>query len=376
MLNLKRGFNDSSDVKTAVNSVISEINQNDVKLVIFFSSPKYDFSEVSKLMNESFKSAEVIGCTTAGEIGPKGFTQGSLVAMSIAADDFEVSTAIIKDIKTRAMFGKSDIMKAFNKTGLDINDPNVNKKGFGILLVDGLLAAEEKVLSVLNSALKDFTIVGGSAADDLKLKEVFVSSNGEVYKNAALVTFVKTSKKFFAYKENIYAPTDKELTITKSDLESRIVYEINNMPAADAYAKALGIPREKLTEECFFSNPVGRQFGNSIWIASPWQLLDNGAIQFYAQVMPNTVVKILKPVNTVEEARNTVKAVKAAVPNVKGIIGFNCLTRYMQFKGENTCGPIYNELSNLGQVIGFVSYGEQFGGQQVNQTLTLIALGE
>jgi hypothetical protein len=96
VLNLKRGFSRSSDTKEAVNQVVSSINQSDAKLVIFFASSKYDFALVSKAMKEAFKSAEVIGCTTAGEVGPQGFTEGTLVAMSIAADDFTPATAVIK----------------------------------------------------------------------------------------------------------------------------------------------------------------------------------------------------------------------------------------------------------------------------------------
>lgn len=376
MLNLKRGVSKSSDTREAVENVVLSIKQNDVKLVIFFVSPKYNFALASKLMKEAFQSAEVMGCTTAGELGPQGFTEETLVAMSIAADDFTVATAVMKDIKTKAMLAKNDILEAFQKTGMDLHDPNLNDKGFGILLVDGLQATEEKVLSTINAILNNFNIVGGTASDGMDFKKVYVSANGEVFENAAVITFVKTSKKFHIYKENIYTPTDVEFKVTKVNLETRTVYEFNGKPAAEEYAKALGVPVGELSFKHFMSNPVGRQFGNSIWITSPFQVLEGGAIQFYAQIMPNSIVKVLKPVDTVAEARKTVENIKANLPNVKGIIGFNCLLRYLQFKEENSCGPIYNELSKLGEVIGFNCYGEQCGKQHVNQTLTLIAFGE
>lgn len=374
MLNLKRGFSKSADTKEAVNSVVSSISQSDIKFVIFFASSKYDFTLVSKSMKEAFKSAEVIGCTTAGEIGSQGFTEGTLVAMSIAADDFTPATAVIKDIKKRAMLGKNEVINAFNKTGMDINDVAVNKKGFGILLIDGMQAAEEKVMSVFSLIFKEFPILGGSAGDDLKFKETFVSANGEVYSNAAVVTFIKTGKKFYPYKENIYAPTEKELKVTKVDLESRTVFEFNNLPAIQEYAAALNVPKDKL-QSCFMSSPLGRQFSDSIWITSPYRIEGDG-IQFYAQLMQNSVVRVLKAIDPVEEARKTVEKIKENVPNVKGIIAFNCILRYLQFKSQNVCSPVYNELSKLGEVIGFSTYGEQYYKHHVNQTLTLIALGE
>lgn len=374
MLNLKRGFSRSSDSKEAVDAVVSSINQSDVKFVIFFASSKYDFALVSKSMKEAFKSAEVIGCTTAGEIGPQGFVDGTLVAMSIAADDFTPSTAVIKDIKQRAMLSKNEVINAFTKTGMDVNDPNVSKKGFGIVLIDGLQAAEEKVMSVFSLVFKEFPILGGSAGDDLKFKETFVSANGEVYTNAAVVTFIKTNKKIYPYKENIYVPTEKELKVTKVDLEGRVVYEFNNAPAVDEYAAALDVTKDKVPA-CFNSHPLGRQFADNIWIASPYQIVDEG-MRFYAQIMPNSVVKLLKAIDPVSEAKRTVENIKANLPGVKGIIGFNCILRYLQFKDENICGPVYNELSKLGEVIGFSTYGEQYFKYQVSQTLTLVALGE
>ena len=376
MLSLKRGISKSNDTKGAVDGVVSSIKQNNVKLVMFFASPKYDFALISKFMKEAFESAEVIGCTTAGEIGPQGFSEETLVAMSIAADDFTVATAVMKDIKTKAILSKNDIMGAFKKTGMDLNDPHLKEKGFGILLIDGLQAAEEKVLTVINSIFNDFNIVGGSAADGMNFKKVYVSVNGEVFENAAVVTFVKTSNKFQIYKENIYIPTDIEFKATKVDMETRIVYEFNGRPAAEEYAKALGLPVSELTSKNFSSNPVGRQFGDSIWITSPFQILEGGAIQFYAQIMPNSIVKMLKPVETIEEAKRTAEFIKTKLPSVKGVISFNCVARYLQFKGEHSLGPIYNELSKLGEVIGFNCYGEQYGKQHINQTLTLIALGE
>ena len=375
MINVKRGFSDLSDSKQAIESVISSIKQSDTKLVMFFASAKYDFELVSKTINAEFLSAEVIGCTTAGEIGPKGFSENSIVAMSIAADDFTPATAVIKDVDFRAMLSKNDILNAISKTGMDVNSPNFKEQGFGIMLIDGMKATEEKMLSGLNSIFDDFTIVGGSAGDDGKFQKVYVSANGEVLTNAAVITFIKTSKKFAIYKENIYVPTDIEFKVTKCDMPKRTVYEFNGRPAADVYAEALGIKREDISKN-FQSNPIGRQFGDSIWIASPFQVLDDGSIQFFSQIMPNATVKLLKPINSVEEAKKSVREIKSKVPNPKAVIGFNCILRYMQFKQEGSCPSIYNELSNLGEVIGFNCYGEQYGKYHVNQTFTLITIGE
>ena len=55
-----------------------------------FSSKKYDIKESHK-SSKYLPEIDVVGCTTAGELSNQGFTEGSISALSIAADDFEVA---------------------------------------------------------------------------------------------------------------------------------------------------------------------------------------------------------------------------------------------------------------------------------------------
>ncbi|AOY76307.1 FIST signal transduction protein [Clostridium formicaceticum] len=377
MLEIQQGFSSNPDMASAIKEVVHQIQQDEVKFVIFFSSTKYDFQQVSKEINAAFEGAEVIGSTSAGEIGKHGFSNHSLVAMSISSKDWIASTVIIENIHSKPMLYRKNVIQAFEKTGLNRNDPALHQKSFGILLVDGLQAAEEMVLSVIHSIFEtdQFPLVGGSAGDDLKFAETYVSANGKVYNDAAVLTFVKTSHPFCTYRENIFEPTEHTLLITKADIRGRIVYEMNGMPAAEAYASKLGIPTANLAEK-METYPIGRMYAKKVWISTPFKILDKGAIQFYSQIFPNTMVSILKPIDPVLVARETVKNIKAQLPGVKGVIGFNCIVRLLQFQKEKACEKVYQELSDLGEVVGFTTYGEQYGKVHINQTLTMLAIGE
>ncbi|MDQ0872682.1 hypothetical protein QFZ77_001341 [Paenibacillus sp. V4I3] len=119
--------------------------------------------------------------------------------------------------------------------GLALYDNNT----FGILLVDGLRKAEEKVLSVIQSLFpnKDFPLIGGSAGDNGKFG-MMLSCNGSLYSNAAILTIVKTKHPFYLYRENIFVPKGESLTVTKADIRERKIYENNHAPAADYYDQA------------------------------------------------------------------------------------------------------------------------------------------
>ncbi len=372
MLNIKNTNASGPDASSVVEKAVNSIKQDETKLVIFFASTKYDFNEVSKLFKDNFQDIDVIGCTTAGEIGPDGFVEGNISAISIAADDFETSTYVMKNIKTKSMMARNDLIKTAEKIGIKTSD---SENGFIITLIDGMQASEEKVMNAIASSFTNFPLVGGSAGDDLNFQQTFVSANGDVYTDAAVITFVRTSKKFFLYKENIYVPTDIEFKVTGIDISRRAITELNGKPAAEEYAKALGVSVEDLPNH-FMRNPLGRVILDNIFITAPREIIDNNGIAFYSLTLKDTIVKLLKPINAVEEARKTVQAIKQNLPDCKGVILFNCILRYLQFKNENICKEVSDEFAGCGSICGFSTYGEQLNNLQVSQTLTLIAFGE
>lgn len=372
MLRVKSGNVSGEDLVKIVNELAETIDLAGAKLVIFFTSKKYDIEQVGKILKQRFPMAEVIGCTTAGEISNHGFTEDSISAMCIASDDFQVSTFVMEDIKTKAVLARNGLLEAGGKLGFNQD----SKEGFIISLIDCVPKVEERVLTTINHTFPNLKLVGASAADS---DAAFLSVNGEVFTNAAIVCFVKTNEKFFIYKENIFIPTETELVVTEADANERIIWELNGKPAIEEYARVVGVSVEdflKNHKEIFFTNPLGRIFGSEVWIAAPFSIVDGKGIGCTALVMKNTTVKLLKPVDVITEAQKTVATIKQNIPNCKGLILFNCLLRYMQFKQEGVCPQLTNEYVKCGQICGFNTYGEQINKFNVNQTLTLIAFGE
>lgn len=377
MLNVSQGYSSRQDTVEAANEVIKQIQQQAANYVLFFAGNNYDFEVLTVKMKEAFPNAEVVGCTTAGEISKNCLTKNSVSAMSIASNDFKTATAIIKDISTAPVLYRDELIKAFEKTGSRLQDASNIKNMFCFTLMDGLSAGEEKALSVINSIFKqdDFPLLGGSAGDGLDFKITKICYNGKVYTDAALVTFVRTSHKFFIYKENIFTPLGEQMVVTKADIANRVVYEFNHQPAAKYYAEKLGISVKDLDKH-FMTNPLGRKIGDKIWIASPFKVNNDHSIQFYCRVLTNSVLEILKPQDPVKIMKESIEVIKENVKNVKGIIAVNCILRSLQFESENIGTQVFTPLSSLAPIVGFSSYGEQLHNSHLNQTLVLLALGE
>lgn len=379
MLNIKKGISDSNNIEQAIIEVIDQIKQNNVKLVIFFANYKYDFKKINEAFNTVFSGIELIGCTSHGEIGvPGGYGEGYLLGISIASDNFNVASAVIKDLDTRAMLSKSEVMAAIHKVGLDPEHNDLINQGFALSIIDGLSRSEEKAMSLLSIIFKrkNFRLVGGSAGALISNPVAFISHNGRIYTNAAIITFVKTSHKFTIIKENIYEATGRTFIVTKADMNNRIVSELNGRTAADVYAEALGVNRSEIVTKHFAYNPAGRVFGKNVFITSPYSILNDGSLQFYSQIMTGATIRFMKPLDPLTVAEQTAAQIKAEVPNAKLILGFNCLLRHIQFENDQITSKAYDIVNSAGTFTGSISLGEQYDMYHVNQTLTLLALGE
>jgi hypothetical protein len=376
-MNAKVYYSKNKNIQEAVREITENILQENIKLVMFFVSPIYDFKYVSEEIYNKFPNCEVIGTTSAGEICNKGFEDDGLLAISISSREMKVGSVLIENGDGYPILYKDKVAETMNNIGLNPSSSNISDKGFGIGLFNGIFCMEEKLLSVIYSVIKDpeFKIVGGTAGDGLNFKKTFISYNGKVINNGCVVTFIKTDNPFYITKENIFKLAGKTMTATKVDVRNRTIYEFNGKPAATEYARVLGINERDLHKH-LTTNPLGRMIGDEIFIATPIQINPDKSIPVYAQVLPNSMIDILEPLDPKEVLHETLSEVKEKVPNLKLVIGFNCLLRTIYFKEENITGDlsnIFNEYIPL--LCGFSSYGEQFGKFHMNETLTLLALG-
>ena len=165
------------------------------------------------------------------------------------------------------------------------------------------------------------------------------------------------------------------MKITKVDTESRIVYEMDGQRAATVYAKKLGVSEADLPNY-FMTNPIGRRFNDEIFIASPFQILSDGAIQFYCQVFLDSIVEILEPMDPVETLEHTLQQFTSQFSEIEGVLACNCILRKLQFQNQQLFPELNRQLSQLPNLVGFCSYGEQLNKSLINQTLVLLGFGE
>lgn len=359
---------EGNDAKTAIEKIKDNFSNLDPKTVIYFSSSKYDAKEVSQQFQEAFPKAETLGCTTSGEIASGYMDKSSIVAMALEEDK-------VKDIKIELIENLSDgisienNISSLNKYFGDFKNLNVDNY-YGLILVDGLSGAEEKLMDSLGTKT-NINIVGASAGDDLKFEHTDVMCNGEVYSNAALLAVVESAVKFDFIKTQSFKSTGKVLIPTKVNEKNREVIEFNNKPALEAYSNALEVTQEDASK-LFMKHPVGLMVEDEPFVRSPQMVLENGAIKFYCNVTEGMELNILESTNIIEDTKTVIKQKNNETGNISGIINFNCILRTLELESNNQTeeyGKIFSDIPT----VGFSTYGEEFIGH-INQTATMLVL--
>lgn len=372
-LSVRKGASTARDPRQAVIELAQQIQQSDAKVMIFFCSSSYDLGTLGATLKERF-DCPVIGCTTAGEITSEtGYLQGGIVGVSLGSSELTVHPRLIHPLDK---FGLVEAEKLTNdlRKELKLSAEFDAGRMFGMLLIDGLSMLEEQVIASLYNQLGNTPIIGGSAGDDLHFQNTRIYWDGNFMSNAAVFTLFETTLPFETFQIQHFEPTETRLVITESDCATRTVMEINGGPAAQEYAEAVGLEVKELTPQVFAAHPVMLKIDGEYYVRSIQKANPDGSLTFYCAIDNGLVLTVAKGTALLENLRQRLEKTRNKIPNIKLVLGCDCILRRLELQQKNLIDEAGEILKNS-EFIGFSTYGEQYNGIHVNQTLTGIALG-
>jgi hypothetical protein len=350
----------------AVAELESHLAGGQPRVVLFFASADYDPEAISRQMQSAFPGACVAGCSTAGEIVDSKMLTGSVVAMALGGEVVEDAAAVVVgDLNAEA-----NVRDAFAKLESHFQAPASSwdvEKYVGLVLIDGLSGAEERLIEKLGDCT-DVFFVGGSAGDDMKFQTTHVYAGGEAYPHGAVLVLLRLRKSFAIVKTQSFKLIGKSLTATTVDEPHRTVIEFDGKPALAAYAEALGIAPAEAPAQ-FMRHPLGLIIEGEPFVRSPWRT-DGGRIIFYCQIKEGMELAVLEAADIVADTRQAIESQKAALGPIAGLIDFHCILRTQQLRTEKRCDR-YGEVFDGIPHIGFSTYGEAYLGH-LNQTSTIL----
>lgn len=394
------GISYTGDAEAAAKDA-QEMAGRHAELGIVFASSNYDPNKIYDGTSTVLNEANIIGCTTAGEISNlSGKTvTNSVVVLALGGELLKTSVGVGRNLSENGEkagieaaisayksldFNPYTMFVGLKKSPLEI----VNMKMFtNIVLPDGLSAAEEDFLrGIVQVTGRNSPIIGGSSGDDYKLKQTWQFGNG-VYTDSGVLGVISGGIKVGTAIGSNYMPiSEKGAVVTKS--KKRVVYEMNNRPAAEVFKELLGV--DELNPDIFAANPLGFMsidISNDYVIRSIMNENPDGSLTFYSEVPKGVYFNLMQTSKELleENFRDTLKKAMADAGNPKdvgAVVIFNCIYKHLANLrcSCNDFDVIWEVLDREVPVIGFNTYGEQgstSGGAigHHNQTSSILVIG-
>ena len=353
------GWSDEGRAGDALGSIFDGVGTTDADLGVVFLSSRFDLDDAATAIRKTF-SCPVLACTTAGELSRRGYHQGGLVAATLQG--VKVSTAYIDDV---SRFTSADARTVTRQ--LDIEPGDHDERRAAILLIDGLCLAEEYASAHLYHALGEMPMGGGSAGDDAKFARTHVFDGDKFRSGGAMEAVVESPAPIHVFAHQHYLTTDTQLVVTGANPERRIILEINGQTAAVAYAQALGLDVHALGTAFVSTHPLIYRVGQHTYVRGIQSVLPNGGMQLFCAIEEGVVLAVGAPDDMGCQLNELVHGRDFSDPAL--VIGFDCIQRCAESEAAGCTAELTDAYSNL-PLIGFSTYGEQYNGLHVNQTIT------
>lgn len=371
---IRRAQTRVEDAREAVRAFHAGVAQDDMALVVFFCASSYDLDAIADEMRRCFAGVQVVGCTSAGEIGPGGYLEHSLAGASFGAGDFTAASGCITGLQDfDAAAGQALARHLQGQLDAATGSKSAANR-FALLLIDGLSVREEAVTRAIQSALGVTPLVGGSAADGSDLGRTLVYADGQFHNDAAVLTLVATSLPFRLFDTHHFEPTDERLVVTSADPARRVVREINGLPAAQEFARILGVAQASLTPEHFAGSPVMVIIGGASYIRSIRKANPDGSLTFFCAIENGLILRVGRSLDLHANLQGALARVRGEIGPPQLVLGCDCVLRRVEILQSTDRDAITAALQGS-NIIGFNTYGEQFRGVHLNQTLAAIAIG-
>lgn len=369
-----RGQSCARDAREAVREFHAAVAQPDMALILFFCSSHYDLDVLAQEMASRFVGVQVVGCTTAGEIGPTGCCRNSIAGASFPVGGFAAVSGLVPDLRQfdveRGQDFTCNLVQELQNRAPQASLDN----SFAFLVIDGLSTREELVARTFQYALGKIPLVGGSAGDGPNFGTTHVYRDGRFLTGAAILVLVSTPLPFEPFMTQHFRAAESRVVVTDADVGQRVVNEIDGRPAAQVYADLVGVGVGELGPAHFAASPMVVVINGTNYVRSIGKVTANGGLKFFCAIDTGIVLRVAHTVDLVQSLETDLAAMRAAIGEPQLVIGCDCILRRLEMDATGSIGRV-QELLQRNRVVGFNTYGEQYRGMHVNQTFTGIAIG-
>ncbi len=355
-----------TDIAAAAAKLLATLAPANPTLVLLFASPSSVLPSLSQALRKSLPAnCRVVGCSSAGELSSEGYSSGTAVAIGLPATSFRAETLVLKDL-TRLpvstwMSGLRGLLAEFR------HDPG--RSLFGVLLVDGLSHQEEVLIATLDAALPQVISLGGSAGDRVDFSQTCMILDDAVLHDVAIFCLIETDLEVRHLIFDHFRATETRMVVTRANPSQRALLEINAEPAAEEYARNVGVPVSELSPLIFAQHPLLVNMGGRYFVRAIHEPTADGGLILMSSIDTGAVMSL----GFAEDLTEGFEAMLHDLPSTPSLIlSFDCILRRLALEHAGL-GSAIKDIFRRYNMAGFNTFGEQHGGIHMNQTFVGLA---
>ncbi|MBP7243092.1 FIST N-terminal domain-containing protein [Amaricoccus sp.] len=359
----------SGDVRRTAAEIRVAVGGVAPALVLVFAPEGAALPRITGELREALgPGARVLGCSSAGGFAFGGYRDDRVVAVAFPAAGFRAEAIWLRDLRQHMAL---DWIRALRRLAEGFGAAAPGWSRFGLLMIDGLSRREEVVAATVDAALGDLPVLGGSAGDGLRFDRTVLALDGESHGESAIFCLVASA---FPVEEVIFdhfTPESGRMVVTEALPEERVILTINAEPAAEEYARLIGVAEAALGPRAFAAHPLLTRQGGRHVVRAIQSVTPERGLSLMSSVETGTTMTL----GRAESMTERLEARMAELGPAALILGFDCVLRRVALE-QAGLGPAVGRIYRQHRVAGFNTYGEQHGGLHVNQTFVGLAFLE
>jgi hypothetical protein len=363
------GASSNNDTRTAVREAVRaallSFREAKPSYGFLFAGPNHSLGPALVEAREAAGAAQIIGCTTAGELTEAGLGHGGIVVLLVASDSTSAGATMVRGLKAGAKKAADALSRADRELR---SSPSARERRSGttVLLTDGLSGTGESlVVDLRDRGPSGSQIVGGAAGDEGGFKATYVGAGPDADTDAVAALHVLGTKPWGVGVGHGLRPTTKPMRVTRAT--GNVIHELDGEPAFEPYKRHASARGVTLTTEnaaaYLIGNELGLHFFEKISRArAPLSAAADGSLTCAAEVPRGSMVSILdgEPTSMVEAAKGAAEEARTRLNGeAAGVLLFDCVCRGMILKdGFQREIDAVRSVFRGAPIAGFLTYGE------------------
>ncbi len=356
----------AGDVETAATELCAGLGGCDPGLVLVFAAARHALDGLGAALRQRLPEGCVLmGCSTAGELWRDGYHNDSAVAIGFPKTGFRTAALKLRGLSRLCVSDWITQLRALH----DRFRPAPNKHLIALLLVDGLCTREEMLSVAIDAALPDVPVFGGSTGFGRDHRHGDVLLDGDTDTDSAVFCLIESDLVIHPIVIDHFRSLIGDMVVTAARPEPRILDEINAEPAAEEYARLVGVDRARLSTAVFAQHPLIVQINGRNYVRAIRAQTSDGGLVLMSAVETGTVLQL----GLAEDLAGGFERALGALPERPVLtLSFDCILRRIAVERAGISQSLQRSFDRY-NIAGFNTYGEQHGGMHVNQTFIGLA---